>query len=947
MPPSAWGERLLNTVASLRRRVPGGARSLATLPPLLPGVASYPWRPGQLSATSIPAMSSRGRKRAFGLLGAALLVGAASRALSPSARASFLAAYRAYRDPSLLDVRPTPPPEVVSCQRFRDEKAVPEPDLAQAFERPSHDDLDDPEGATLATLTMPDLHVPITRQTMRFVRFFAQNEAGRKVFLARYRRAGLFRESIAYALREAGLPEDLMWLAAIESGFDPRAVSPAGASGLWQFMPETGQVYGLTQSSWVDERRNIARSTTAAVAHLRDLYERFGRWDLALAAYNAGYDRVVAAMEKVARSRGPAHLDDPPIEFSDVAAARALPAETANYVPQIMAFALVAANRTRFALDLPDLSSPLEFGELAVPEGTRLRTVARAAGVSIAVLRDYNPQLLRDRVPPVGGDYIVLVPESRVQRALAAFPAYADQEVLAQNDPGDDRALDDPANTIAAGFAVDASGDEPLPRRPIPLGKNRLPELAIPGRERVIVSAAGFGVGILEAKLPAALMTPNLGWSRPFLSDPMGVFGADYRGGSAGAKGREAAIDKQLGFLDQIPTSMETLRSFSLPSGVTVRVRRDRRAPTTAITVRIATAEEPGEARSKTPLGPNGRGAEAAASEALYTITVENGDAEAGIELASTRLRLLLGDTAGAQLAEIRGRAGSARRRALQKTPYGSSWIALSEALFPQDHPLAGTLLGASEDVGALREMMTAEAMRREHALARASITVVGDVDELRAKKLCEAALGSLTVQMDTPVGPHPRDDRLTVEEAVTSPRVLVGWIGPGEGEVGDASLRVAFEILENPKLARLSHVVANDGVISMAHAALEIGPRASIAAIELAPAPLHDVGEALSKLDAAIARMATEGPTGNDVATAKFILLTRMQKEFSSAASGSVSSVVHSASILRLRHALRPWAAERARKALDEVTISSVRSVLQRVLTDQHRVVVTTVPRG
>src|SRR5262249_29306254 len=158
--------------------------------------------------------------------------------------------------------------------------------------------------------------------------------------------------------------------------------------------PETAQVYGLDQSPFVDERRSIARATHAAVTHLRDLYERFGHWDLALAAYNAGYDRVAGAMERIARDRGPERLHDRPPGFADLAAARALPDETINYVPQIMAFALVAANRSRFGLDGPELGAAMEVGEIAVPEGTRLRTIARAAGVSIAVLREYNPQLL-------------------------------------------------------------------------------------------------------------------------------------------------------------------------------------------------------------------------------------------------------------------------------------------------------------------------------------------------------------------------------------------------------------------------------------------------------------------------------------------------------------------------------------------------------------------------
>ena len=276
-------------------------------------------------------------------------------------------------------------------------------------------------------------------------------------------------------------------------------------------MPATGQLYGLDQSPYVDERRSLVRATRAAVTHLRDLYERFGRWDLALAAYNAGYDRVAAAVERVARERGPERLDDRPIGFAELAAARALPDETIHYVPQIMAFALVAANRTRFGLDAPELGVPLEPGEIAVPEGTRLRTIARAAGISVAILRDYNPQLLRDRVPPIGGDYLVALPESRVQRALAVL-AYATRRwsprTTAKRAP---TASSSPPLAPRAWRPPDPDADDPLPRRPVPLGRNRLPELVMPARERVLVAAAGLGVGILEAKLPASLAMPDLG----------------------------------------------------------------------------------------------------------------------------------------------------------------------------------------------------------------------------------------------------------------------------------------------------------------------------------------------------------------------------------------------------------------------------------------------------
>lgn len=869
---------------------------------------------------------------------------AAFAAFGASRSPGMRAAYRAFREPSLLDPPPPlPPPAPLTCARIVDGKPVdPEVDLSRAFDRPpAPADLEDPDGATLSTLTLPDLRVPITRRTLKYLRYFTQSEGGRTAFLQRYRRAGLYRESVAYQLREAGLPEDLLWLAAIESGFDPRAVSPAGAAGLWQFMPETGQVYGLEQSVWVDERRSISRSTHAAVTHLRDLYERFGRWDLALAAYNAGYDRVASAMERVAKARGPSLLDDKPLEFADLAAARALPEETINYVPQILAFALVAANRSRFSLDMPELVTPMEIGEIAVPAGTRLRTVARAAGISVNVLRDHNPQILRDRAPPGSSDYLIALPERSVQRALAAFPSYSNEEVLVANDDSDPG---EPVASAVEGFTLDpGNADDPLPRRPASLGRNRLPELTLPGRERVLVTANQFGVGLLEAKLPTSLSMPDFVSRRGRDEDPLGLLGV-HHGGGALAKAGDTALTKQLGFLHEQPASVEPLRTFTLPSGIVIRVRHDKGARSTTITVRVATAEAPGEG-TLAAQSRRKRGAEAGVAEALHTITVDNADADAGVELAATRLRLALGDTSAAQLAEIRFRAGKARREHLQKAPYGSAWIALGEALFPPDHPLAGTVLGTGSDDHALRDMLVAEVMRREHALARASITVVGDIDELRVKKVAEAFLAGVSAPSDAPIGAHPRDDRVTVEDTVPGPRILVGFLGPGEGEVGDASLRVAVELLENPKIGLLARALGD--VAQAAHAELEVWPRASVATMEISLASGHEAHEALPRLDGELSRLANEGPEGSAVALAKFLLHARLEKELKAGKPGTPTAAVHSAGMARLRHALRPWAGDRALKALDEVTVSSVRAAVKRVMSGEHRVVVTTLPKA
>ena len=451
----------------------------------------------------------------------------------------------------------------------------------------------------------------------------------------------------------------------------------------------------------------------------------------------------------------------------------------------------------------------------------------------------------------------MLIPASRVQRALASFPTYADQEVIAAND-GEDDSSSDLNVPLTAGFTVDPSADDPLPRRPTALGRNRLPAFALPGQERVVahVEALGFTARAIDIKLSPTLLAPSLGFHGAEPRDPLGLFaGNDTRGAALSARGRDAAIDKQLGFLETHPA--ETLHTVSLQNGIWIPARRDRGAPRTAITVRLFSSAD-GPTASRDPGESSHRGADVASAEALYTTTVDNRDAEAGVELAAARLRLLLGGSQNAELAEIRAHAAAARRKLLVSAPYGTSWIALSDALFPPGHPLAGTLLGASRDTGAFCELRMADALQRERVRATASVTVVGDVEEQRIQKIAEAFLASTVLPRDEPVGPHPRDERLVVEEAVPAPRLLVGWIGPGEGEVGDAPLQVAVEILENPKLRRLSAALVDAGVASNAHAFLEVGPRASAAVVEIDP---FHVPQASRRLEAT--RRGAWGPGG------------------------------------------------------------------------------------
>ncbi|MRG90554.1 transglycosylase SLT domain-containing protein [Polyangium spumosum] len=877
------------------------------------------------------------------LLGVAGVLGALA---SPSMRASISAGYRAFRDPTLLERPAAEDPAAPISRRApgEEESRLLDAAIAKDFEKATEGDLDDPEGAALATLVMPDLRVPVTRRTMRFVRFFAKTEGGRAIFGDRYQRSGRYRPMIEHTLREAGLPEDLVWLAAVESGFDPRAVSPAGAAGLFQFMPETGALYGLDQSQWVDERRSLRRSTVAAVAHLRDLYERFGRWDLALAAYNAGIEAVLRGMAKVAETRPPG-APQTPIGFAELAQQKLLPEETANYVPQIVAFAIVASNRARFGLDGVSADPSLEMGEIAVPEGTRLRTIARSAGIPTRLLREYNPELLRDRTPPFGGDYIIHLPAERVQQTLAAFPAYLEHERV--DDPGADPVVETATAMRAPqvpGFDDAEEDDAPLPPRPSPIGRNRLPDFVLPGQGPAALSMSSLGP--MGAKLPYVSIGGGVGWQPNRPDDPLAVFATEERRAQAAhAKGLGgAALEKQLGFIPpaaRLEPPPDNFQRFVLPSGVAMRVREDAAAPRVAITIRIA-PDEGKFAGTREPAG------EAGAGETRHTITVGKRDLDLGLELAAGRLRLLLGETSGAQLASLRRFSALPRRRALESMAYGPAWLALGDALFPAGHPLEGHVLGAREDAAVARDLLLAESMAAERTPTRASVTVIGDVSRSRVEDLAKRIFATMPAPADTrPIGPHPREERLTVEQNVPAARALYGWIAPGEEDVRDhAAMRVAMWILSSTKGGRLDRALVEKGYAAEVRAMLDAGSRASVAVVEIVPAVPHDLAAVEPQLDAEIDAFVQGGPTGVEIAYAVAHLKAGLKKEIASQRGPVVQNAPKFANSARIREALAPGAAEALIEELDKMSVQTMKTVLRRTLARGHRVVVTTAPR-
>lgn len=263
--------------------------------------------------------------------------------------------------------------------------------------------------AWLAKLDMPDLPVRWDARVVRYLEFFKDDPRGRVTMTTWLKRSGRYRDAIKKALKQKGLPEDLTALAMVESGFDATARSRVGALGLWQFMPETGKIYGLTQDRWADLRMNQASSTEAAADFLADLHRRFGSWDLAMAAYNMGYGGVIAAVRRYNTND---YWALSKLEGS-------LPWETTLYVPKILAVAIVNKNLAAFGYQDVAVEPPLEGEEVLVAPGTALATVAQACGTTTKEVEMLNPELRASRTPPGQDDWKVLVPAGKAQGCAA------------------------------------------------------------------------------------------------------------------------------------------------------------------------------------------------------------------------------------------------------------------------------------------------------------------------------------------------------------------------------------------------------------------------------------------------------------------------------------------------------------------------------------------------
>jgi membrane-bound lytic murein transglycosylase D len=226
------------------------------------------------------------------------------------------------------------------------------------------------------------------------------------------------------------MPEELLYLAMIESGFSTGAISEVAAVGLWQFMGPTARQYGLRVDEWVDERRDPVEATDAALDYLGWLYERYDSWYLAAAAYNAGPARVDRAVRGGRSAHaGGAGTDAAPPGGSEVGGPgdedlywevqHDLPPETREHVPRLLAATLLARGEQRAQFEVAP-ARPYEFDRVWVPGGTSLAVVARSVGAKVALLRDLNPHLVRGVTPP-GASYALRVPVGTTHRVVAAL----------------------------------------------------------------------------------------------------------------------------------------------------------------------------------------------------------------------------------------------------------------------------------------------------------------------------------------------------------------------------------------------------------------------------------------------------------------------------------------------------------------------------------------------
>src|SRR5271163_2468136 len=270
---------------------------------------------------------------------------------------------------------------------FTEEKSEPAPiDEANEVTFPVVDPSLKAKAEAEVKATHSDLPLMMTDPVAGYISYFSTR--GRGTLERALARSGRYDDMIRRVLKEEGVPQDLIYLAQAESGFHPLALSRAGARGMWQFMASRATGYGLERDWWVDERQDPERSTRAAARHLKDLYNEFGDWYLAMAAYNSGPGTVQSAVKRTGYA-----------DFWELYRRNVLPKETRNYVPIIVAVTIMAKNPAQYGLDSVVKEKPVPYDTVKIDYPIDLRLAAECVDATAEDLLDLNPSLLRLTTP--------------------------------------------------------------------------------------------------------------------------------------------------------------------------------------------------------------------------------------------------------------------------------------------------------------------------------------------------------------------------------------------------------------------------------------------------------------------------------------------------------------------------------------------------------------------
>ncbi|MCX8109906.1 MAG: LysM peptidoglycan-binding domain-containing protein [Syntrophorhabdaceae bacterium] len=309
-----------------------------------------------------------------------------SRAIVETPQESMAAKPPEIRTPIIITDKPTSPFKK-EIETLKNTKVEPdeEDDVSSLL---THDDLKD-----------FDIPIVFNDAVEYYIHYFTTEK--RKVFTNWLRRARYYVPIIKEILKENNMPEDLVYLAMIESGFNSKAYSPKKASGPWQFIYATGGRYGLKVNFWIDERRDPEKSTVAAAKYLRDLFNQFGCWYLAAAGYNAGEGRIGRAINK--------HNTN---DFWELVKYNTLPQETREYIPKLIAAAIIAKYPEKYGFGNITYEKPIKFQQVIVPPSTPISAIAKAASIDAGSIRSYNPEILRGITPPYEDHYKIKLPDT-------------------------------------------------------------------------------------------------------------------------------------------------------------------------------------------------------------------------------------------------------------------------------------------------------------------------------------------------------------------------------------------------------------------------------------------------------------------------------------------------------------------------------------------------------